>query len=66
MLSPRLMDCSGGLSSRDSSVDRSQRTRYEMNKKIKIKLSASCLQLYVPRSTVRRRRKREERTILNL
>ena len=28
MLSPRLMDCSGGLSSRDSSVDRSQRSRY--------------------------------------
>ena len=26
MLSPRLMDCSGGISSRDSSVDRSQRS----------------------------------------
>ena len=27
MLSPRLMDCSGGLSSRDSSMDRSQRSQ---------------------------------------
>ena len=27
MLSPRLMDCSGGLSCRDSSVDRSQRSQ---------------------------------------